>query len=131
MIGLSKRWAAHTSNVQGCCGGAAAHLAGWQVVPAWRACGGLSRLKLTLPAQATTLPASWYTSPSLLPLERTRVFGASWQLAGAADAVAAPGAYFTGTLPPWRFIVARSDDGILRAFHNVRFASARHTWVWH
>ncbi|GBF97413.1 hypothetical protein Rsub_09579 [Raphidocelis subcapitata] len=69
--------------------------------------------------EAVTLPASWYTSPSAPPLERRRVFGASWQLVGCAGAVAAPGRYFAGALAPYRFLVARGDDGVLRAFHNV------------
>ncbi|KAI8466918.1 MAG: hypothetical protein J3K34DRAFT_460648 [Monoraphidium minutum] len=69
--------------------------------------------------EATTLPASWYTSPLTPPLEAAAVFGASWQLAGHSGQAAAPGAYFTGGVPPWRYVVARGDDGRLRAFHNV------------
>ena len=46
-------------------------------------------------AQATTIPARWYTDPALLALEQTRVFGATWQLVGRIEQVQQPGAYFT------------------------------------
>jgi hypothetical protein len=72
------------------------------------------------PEQASTLPAGWYTSPLLPPLERRLVFGRSWQLVGHLGLAERPGQYFTGALAPWRFVVARGDDGRLRAFHNVR-----------
>lgn len=87
--------------------------------------------------EATTLPASWYTSPAIPPLEASRVFGASWQLVGRLDQVAEAGQYFCGAVAPWRFLVARGDDGRLRAFHNVsercsrlhdRFAE--YGWDW-
>jgi choline monooxygenase len=53
------------------------------------------------------------------------VFGASWQLVGRSGAVGAPGQYFTGGLAPYRYLVARGDDGVLRAFHNVRARATR------
>lgn len=47
------------------------------------------------------------------------MFGQSWQLVGHVGQVEEPGQYFCGALPPWRYVVARGDDGQLRAFHNV------------
>ena len=46
------------------------------------------------------------------------------QLVGHTAQVAEPGQYFCGSVRPWRFVVARGDDGRLRAFHNVRGAAA-------
>ena len=40
---------------------------------------------------ALTLPFSWYSDEELLRRERRAVFARSWQYAGRADQVAAPG----------------------------------------
>jgi phenylpropionate dioxygenase-like ring-hydroxylating dioxygenase large terminal subunit len=42
------------------------------------------------------------------------------QYAGHSSQVAAPGDYLTGEVLGCRYIVCRSQDGQLRAFHNVR-----------
>lgn len=42
------------------------------------------------------------------------------QYAGHTSQVAAPGDYLTGEVMGCRYIVCRSEDGQLRAFHNVR-----------
>lgn len=68
---------------------------------------------------ASTLPAGWYTSRAAAAAERGAAFGASWQLVGHVGQCARPGEYFTGALAPWRYVVARGEDGVLRAFHNV------------
>ena len=66
-----------------------------------------------------SLPASWYTDPAIVDLERERIFGHHWQYAGRSAQVAEVGDYFTsltgGDLP---VVVVRSEDG-LRAFVNV------------
>lgn len=70
-------------------------------------------------AEAFTLPSSWYTRPDGLQAERKRVFGASWQLVAHAAALANPGDYATVNLVGEPLLLARGDDGVLRAFYNV------------
>ena len=70
-------------------------------------------------AEAATLPASWYRDPAILERERDRVFARSWQLVGRADQVAHPGDTFTVEVAGEPLIVARAEDGRLRAFSNV------------
>jgi choline monooxygenase len=68
--------------------------------------------------EASTIPASWYTDPSLYDLERRAVFG-DWQMVGRADQVAAPGQFFTADVAGEPLLVARGNDGTLRGFFNV------------
>jgi carnitine monooxygenase subunit len=66
-----------------------------------------------------SLPASWYTDPAIVDLERERIFGHHWQYVGRIVQIAEVGDYFTsfpgGDLP---VVVVRSEDG-LRAYVNV------------
>lgn len=74
----------------------------------------------TLPLErAHTLPASWYTHPAVLAVERAAVFGNSWQCVGRADQVAKPGEYLTADIAGEPVLVVCGDDGQLRAFFNV------------
>jgi choline monooxygenase len=74
----------------------------------------------TLPLErAHTIPSSWYFDPELYAAECRRVFGASWQVAGRADQVAAPGAFVTADIAGDPILVVRGQDGVLRAFYNV------------
>ena len=41
--------------------------------------------------QASTIPASWYTSGDIAKLERERLFGNAWLCVGRADQVERPG----------------------------------------
>jgi phenylpropionate dioxygenase-like ring-hydroxylating dioxygenase large terminal subunit len=66
-----------------------------------------------------TIPFDWYSDPSVLRLERDRIFRRTWQYAGRADQVAEPGAYFTCDLGGIPIVVVRGEDGTLRGFHNV------------
>ena len=50
---------------------------------------------MAAPADARTLPFSWYTDESILRDERARVFARSWQYGGRAELVAAPGSFAT------------------------------------
>jgi choline monooxygenase len=52
-------------------------------------------------------------------LERERLFGRAWQVAGLTAQVEQPGSYFTATVGDRELIVARDAHGRLRAFHNV------------
>ena len=70
-------------------------------------------------ARAHTLPARWYLDADLLALERRRIFGRTWQLAGRADQVERPGDFLTTTLGHEPLVIARGSDSTLRAFSNV------------
>ncbi len=69
--------------------------------------------------EASTIPAEWYFDPRIAELERRRVFGSSWQLAGRTAQVAAPGQYITTEIAGEPIVVVRGADGVLRAFFNV------------
>src|SRR5262245_30990690 len=69
--------------------------------------------------RARTIPAAWYTDPELYAAECRHVFGATWQVAGRADQVAAPGSYLTAEVAGEPLLVVRDADGSLRGFFNV------------
>jgi len=68
---------------------------------------------------AWTIPAPWYFDPRLANLEQQSVFAATWQVAGRVDQVREKGQFFTADLAGEPIVVARGDDGQLRAFFNV------------
>jgi choline monooxygenase len=70
-------------------------------------------------ATASTPPTSWYTDPAFLEREKAHVFSRTWQLAGRAEQVAAPGQFFTAAIGDEAIVVARGPDEQLRAFSNV------------
>ena len=71
-------------------------------------------------AAASTPPSSWYLDPIRVPsVETARVFSRGWQAVGRVDAANAPGSYFVGEVSGIKYLVARGEDGVLRAFHNV------------
>jgi hypothetical protein len=43
-----------------------------------------------------SLPASWYTDPAIVELERERIFRRHWQYVGRTAQVAEVGDFFTG-----------------------------------
>ena len=70
-------------------------------------------------ALATTLPASWYFDPSALERERDRVFARTWQLVGYVEDLASAGDFLTADVGGEPLLVARGEDGALRALSNV------------
>jgi len=66
-----------------------------------------------------TLPYSWYSSEEVLRLERERIFARSWQYAGRADEVAAPGSFLAADAGGVPVLVTRDAHATLRAFLNV------------
>jgi choline monooxygenase len=70
-------------------------------------------------AQASTIPAAWYSDPELAELERQTVFARSWQLAARVTQIEKPGQYVTCEVAGERIVVVRGDDGELRGFFNV------------
>jgi choline monooxygenase len=77
-------------------------------------------------ARASTIPSSWYWDEDIYRAECRHVFGATWQVAGLLEHVAAPGSYLTTDLAGQPVVVVRDEQGQLRAFHNVcRHRAAR------
>jgi choline monooxygenase len=68
---------------------------------------------------ASTLPSRYYTDAEVLENEQRLLFGRTWQLAGHAGQVSAPGQYFTTTVGREPLLVVRGADGVLRAMSNV------------
>ena len=68
---------------------------------------------------AWTIPSPWYFDPRVARLEQQSVFAAAWQVAGRADQVRENGQFFTADLAGEPIVVARGEDGQLRAFYNV------------
>jgi len=69
--------------------------------------------------QAWTIPAPWYFDERIAELERAGVFSTTWQVVGRTDQVRENGQFFTAELAGEPLVVARGDDGQLRAFYNV------------
>ena len=70
-------------------------------------------------AEGWTLPASWYSDPGVAALERERIFARTWQYAGPAEQVEAPGSYLATQAGHVPVVVTRGRDGVLRGFVNV------------
>ena len=68
---------------------------------------------------AWTIPSPWYFDPRVGKLEEQSVFAATWQVVGRADQVREKGNFFTADIAGEPIVVARGDDGELRAFYNV------------
>jgi choline monooxygenase len=82
-----------------------------------------SLLKLYRPEnpleKASTIPSPWYFDTRIARLENERVFAHTWQVAGRVDQVCERGQFFTAELGEEPIVVARGEDGVLRAFYNV------------
>jgi len=70
-------------------------------------------------AEASTIPASWYTDERLFELEKQTIFSRSWQFAARIDQLNKPGDYVTGEVAGEPIVVVRGGDNKLRAFFNV------------
>jgi choline monooxygenase len=68
---------------------------------------------------AWTIPSPWYFDARISELEQQSVFAKTWQVVGRADQVRETGSFFTADLAGEPLVVARGDDGKLRAFYNV------------
>jgi phenylpropionate dioxygenase-like ring-hydroxylating dioxygenase large terminal subunit len=69
--------------------------------------------------EASTPPASWYSDPRILELERHTVFSRSWQLGGRLDQVRESGRYVSFEVAGEPVVVVRGNDKVLRGFFNV------------
>ena len=70
-------------------------------------------------ARASTPPAAWYRGEEQLARERERVFGRTWQLAARASDLAEPGQFVAAEVAGEPLVLARGEDGVLRAFSAV------------
>ncbi len=68
---------------------------------------------------ARALPAHCYVDPAWHALERDAVFAASWQLVARSAQVLGSGDHALAQIGAVPLLVARGDDGKLRALHNV------------
>ena len=70
-------------------------------------------------AGASRLPARYYVDPTILDLEKERIFFRSWLLAGHVSQLSRPGSYFTVELLGERLFFVRGEDNENRGFYNV------------
>jgi choline monooxygenase len=70
-------------------------------------------------ARASTLSAPLYHGEQTFDEEKARIFSTTWQLVGHSHQVPNTGDYFTFDLIGEPLLIARGEDGILRAFYNV------------
>jgi choline monooxygenase len=70
-------------------------------------------------AEASTIPASWYTDEQVFELEKQVVFSRSWQVAARLDQPGEPGRYVTAEIAGEPIVIVRGSDGKLRGFFNV------------
>jgi choline monooxygenase len=69
--------------------------------------------------KAWTIPSPWYFDANFYEAERAAVFAPSWQAVGRVDQVRERGQFFTADIAGEPIVVARGEDGQLRAFYNV------------
>lgn len=69
--------------------------------------------------RAVTIPSAWYTDPRIDALERSSVFGRSWQWVGRLAQLRETGQFVTAIVAGEPILVVRDREGGLRAFHNV------------
>jgi choline monooxygenase len=70
-------------------------------------------------AQAIALHPEFYADPKWLDYESREIFPANWQIVGPEAWAAAPGDHFIADIAGAGVLVARGEDGVLRAFLNV------------
>jgi nitrite reductase/ring-hydroxylating ferredoxin subunit len=93
------------------------------------------------------IPAGRYASDDFFRLEKEHVWKRSWLVAGIADELPSTGSYKTLSVNDVPVLLARGDDGVVRAFYNTcqhrgaklasksegtqqNFACAYHCWTY-
>jgi phenylpropionate dioxygenase-like ring-hydroxylating dioxygenase large terminal subunit len=66
-----------------------------------------------------TIPWAWYSDPTILALERERIFRHNWQYAGHLGELDGPGSYVASPTGPVPIVITLDRDGTLRGFINV------------
>ena len=69
--------------------------------------------------RAWTIPSPWYFDAGFYEAERAAVFATSWQAVGRVAQARERGQFFTAEIAGEPIVVARGEDGELRAFYNV------------
>lgn len=69
--------------------------------------------------QGWTLPAAWYTDPTVLAAERERIFSRAWTYAAPAEQLIEPGSFVAAQIGHVPIVLVRGQDGLLRGFVNV------------
>ena len=97
--------------------------------------------------QASVLPPQSFHDPEIFAYEQDAWFAGGWVSAGREEVALTPGQYFLAPVAGENLIVARGNDGQLRAFYNVcrhrgavvveepsgtlpRFQCPYHAWVY-
>jgi choline monooxygenase len=70
-------------------------------------------------SRAWSIPAPFYTDPSVFALEKEKIFARAWQVVGHHDQAGKPGDYFTTELVGEPLLIVRGADRKLRGFYNV------------
>ncbi len=70
-------------------------------------------------AEASTIPAAWYTDDRVYRLEQETVFATSWLFAARANQLAVEGNYVTLDIAGEPIIVVKGNDARVRGFFNV------------
>ena len=70
-------------------------------------------------AEASTIPASWYTDERVFELEKETVFSRSWQFAARVDQLNQPGDFVTTQIAGEPIVIVRGSDNVVRGFFNV------------
>ena len=106
----------------------------------------LDRVLSTDASQAFTMPGSFYTSETLLDIERAQLFRNKWICLGREEEIPAVGDYFATELVGEPIILVRAKVGIIKALSNVcrhramplvedkgrskRFTCSYHAWTY-
>lgn len=77
--------------------------------------GGLAQLRV----QDDWVPKAAYLDPEFANLEAERLWSRVWQIACREEELPTVGSYVTVDVANESFLIVRSDEGRLRAFHNV------------
>jgi Rieske 2Fe-2S family protein len=67
------------------------------------------------------MPTYLYTDPAQFEIERDRIFRRAWLMVGRVERIPKAGDFFVKDLEVFKtsIIIARAEDGRIRAFHNV------------
>ncbi len=80
----------------------------------------VARFDPSVPLEAAWLPPkSWYNDARFHDLERDTVFKNNWLIAARSEQFAKAGDFVAGAIAGEPYVVARGEDGVLRAFYNV------------
>jgi choline monooxygenase len=70
-------------------------------------------------AEASTIPAAWYTDERVFELEQQTVFSSSWQFAARVDQLRDPEDFVTTEIAGEPVVIVRGNDNVVRGFFNV------------